>query len=143
MRSTLIACAVAIVLGVSAVMAQSPIREGRWEITVQMQIPNMPTGMPPQKIVQCITKGHLADPGKALPGGPDPNDKNALCKVSDYKTSGNKITWNLACSGPNAMSGSGEIVVDGDSYKGAMNMKSDKGDMAMKYSAKRLGDCTE
>ena len=143
MRSILIAGAAAVTLTAVAVFAQSPIREGRWEITMQMQMPNMPMQMPAQKMVQCITKKDLEDPGNALPGRSNPTDKTNPCKVSDHKVSGNKVTWNMACTGRQPMTGSGEIVVDGDSYNGTMKMNSEKGEMTMKYAAKRLGDCTE
>lgn len=143
MRSIATGCVVAIVVSGAALMAQNPIREGRWEVTTQMQMANIPMQLPPQKTVHCITKKQLEDPTSTLPGGPAANSKDNPCKMSDYKVSGNKVTWNVACSGRQPMTGSGEIVVNGDSYTGTMKMNSEKGDMTMKYTAKRLGDCTE
>lgn len=117
---------------------QSPMRPGRWEITTHMEMPGMPMTMPPQKIVQCITREQL-EKGEAVPGAAD--EKNP-CKMTNYKVSGNKITWNMACTGEQAMSGTGEIVVDGDTYTGTMKMTMDQqGTMTMKYTAKRIGDC--
>jgi hypothetical protein len=98
--------------------------------------------MPTQKLVHCVTKKDLEDPAAALPSG-NPGQTNSNCKVSDHKTVGNKVTWNMSCSGPQPMTGSGEIVVNGDSYVGTMKMNMDKGEMTMKYNAKRLGDCTK
>ncbi len=143
MRSIAAGCVVGIVVSAAVLMAQNPIREGRWEVTTQMQMANIPMQLPAQKTVHCITKKQLEDPGSTLPGGPDTKDKNNPCKVSDYKTSGNKVTWNLACSGSQPMTGSGEIIVNGDSYTGTMKMNSEKGEMTLKYTGKRLGDCTE
>ena len=48
----------------------------------------------------------------------------------------------LACTGAQAMTGDGEMVFDGDSYTGRMNMTMSQGAMVMKYSGKRVGDCT-
>ena len=95
MRSIAAGCIVGIVVSGAALLAQNPIREGRWEVTTQMQMANIPMQLPAQKTVHCITKKQLEDPGSTLPGGPDAKDKNNPCKVSDYDASGNKITWNI------------------------------------------------
>lgn len=132
----------ACVLAVSSLVAQSPQREGRWEVTVQMEMANMPMKMPPMKHVQCITKKEIDD-GSAVPrGGPNPNSKNDSCKVSDYKVDGNKVTWKMACAPPQSMTGDGEMTFTGDSYDGIIRMTSERGPMMMKLSGKRLGDCT-
>ena len=122
-------------LAMTVVSAQGPMREGRWETTMQMQMPGMQ--MPAMKNTQCVTKEQLQDPSRGLPSAsPDPKSG---CKVSDYKADGNKVTWKMACT---EMTGTGEIMFKGDSYDGLMKVTSPKGEMAMKLSAKRLGDCT-
>jgi hypothetical protein len=50
--------------------AQHPMRPGRWEITMQMAMPNMPMQMPAVKSTQCITQAQLDAPDKGLPTGP-------------------------------------------------------------------------
>ena len=140
MKSLSIAAAAVLILGVSGAIAQSPIREGRWEITMQMQMPNMPMQMPAQNMDACVTKKDLETPGGDLP---KPADKGSNCTTSDRKVDGNKITWNMKCTGRDAMTGSGEIVVDGDTYTGAMKMNSEHGEMTMNYTGKRIGDCTQ
>ena len=47
-----------------ALVAQSPMRPGLWEITTQMQMPNMPAQvqMPEMKVPQCITPEQAKDP---------------------------------------------------------------------------------
>ena len=121
----------------AAVSAQGPMREGRWEVTMQMQMPNMPMQMPAMKNSQCITKEQLQDPSKGLPSASP--DRNNSCTVSDYKADGNKVTWKMACPD---MTGTGEITFKGDTYDGLMKLTSSQGEMSMKMSAKRLGDCT-
>jgi hypothetical protein len=61
--------------------------------------------------------------------------------VSDYKVTDNKVTWKMACTGREAMTGEGEMTFAGDSYTGLMKMMMPQGSMAMTMSGKRLGDC--
>jgi hypothetical protein len=139
MRTAAITIVALSVVIVSSAGAQSPMREGKWEVTTQMQMADVPVQLPARTSVRCITKAQLEDPGSTLPGGsPDPT---ADCKVSDYKAAGSTITWKVACSGAEPMTGEGEIVVDGDRYDGTMKMTMAQGVMTMKYAAKRVGDC--
>lgn len=127
-----------------------PRRDGNWQITIQMDMPGMPSGMPPMTMTQCITPQEAADPEKTLPqrpggrGGAAPND----CKITDYKTVGNKVSWKMTCTGARPMTGAAEFIYDKDSYTGTMTMDMGQGgpaggSMSMKYTGKRLGDCTK
>jgi hypothetical protein len=128
-------------------VAQSgPRRDGNWQVTMEMNMPGMPQGMPPMTMTQCVTKAEAEDPSKLVPqggrGGPPPE-----CKVTDQKIDGNKITWSMRCEGANPMTGTGEFVYSGDSYVGTMQMTTGRGGqpmtMTMKYTGKRLGDCVK
>jgi hypothetical protein len=124
-----------------ALGAQSPMRAGRWEVTTQMEMPNMPMKMPEMKSTQCVTPEQLKDPGSAVAGASSgPN--GPVCKMSDYKTVGSTVSWKVACSAPQNMSGSGELTFVGDTYTGTTKMTMPQGEMTMKLSGKRLGDCT-
>ena len=135
--------AAAVVLSVvataSSAAAQSPMRPGRWETTMQMDMPNMPVQMPLAKATQCVTQEQIDSPGRGLPNGPGnkPND----CKVSDYKATGSTVTWNMACASQD-MTGSGELRFNGDTYEGVVKVMAQGKEMAMKFTGKRLGDCT-
>jgi hypothetical protein len=145
------AAAVALVLaGTASLVAQAgPRRDGNWEVTIEIAMPNMPAGMtmPPMKTTQCITKEDAADPQKAMvsPGGRGtaPGD----CKVTNYKTVGNTVSWDMACSGAQPVSGHAEFTYTADTYNGTMTANMARGgqpmDMNMKYSGKRLGDCVK
>ena len=123
-------------------LAQTPMRPGQWEVTMTMEMANMPMKMPPIKTAQCVTAEQVKDPGKAIPTGPGQNPNN--CKMSDYKTEGSKVSWKMACDGQEPISGTGEMTFDGDSaYVGAMTMTTGRGTMSMKYAGKRLGECTK
>ena len=133
-------CVVAAVFALAgSLIAQGPRRDGRWEVKMEMQMAGMT--MPAQTMTQCVTKEEAADPQKGLPPagrGANPND----CKVSDHKVDGNKVTWSMACE-KEKMTGTGEFVYSGDTYTGTMKMNAQGQEMTMKYSGKRLGDCTK
>ena len=150
MRLLLAGVAAGVVALSLAVSAQSgPRRDGNWEVTMEMDMPGMPQGMsmPPMKMTQCITPQEAADPQKLVPQQPQRGGGNSNCSVSDYKMEGNKATWTMACTGAQAMTGTGEVVYANDSYTGTMKMNMDRGGqpmaMTMKYSGKRLGDCAK
>ena len=128
---------VAVALSVSA-LAQSPRRDGRWEVKTEMEMPGMPMKMPAMTTTQCITTEQADDPQRSVPQGRGaPNN----CKVSDYKVTGNKVTWSMKCEGPDAMSGTGEITYGENTYDGVMKMVREGQTMTMKHTGKRLGDC--
>ena len=130
----------------AAVIAQSGMRPGQWETTMQMQMPNMPAGfqMPANKNTVCITADQAKDPANAVPrqtgrgrGGKDD------CKMSDYKTTGNTTTFTMVCTSPEKMTGTGEMTFGDDSFTQTMKMVMAQGEVTMKTTGKRLGDCTD
>jgi hypothetical protein len=137
MKSIRMVVAVACLIVAVPLIAQSPMRPGQWEITAQMDMPGMPVKMPETKTTQCITPEQVKTPAGTLPS----QDKS--CQASDYKVDGNKVTWKMVCTGKDKMTGDGEMVFSGDSYAGKMNMTMAQGSMAMKYTGKRVGDCTK
>ncbi len=124
-----------------AVAQQNPMREGRWEVTMELGMAGTPVKMPPMTTTQCVTKDQINDPSRAIPTAPGSQAND--CKVSDYRVTGNKVAWKMACSKPEPLSGSGELSFTGESaYTGVVTMTMPQGDMTMKLSGKRLGDCT-
>ena len=135
----------AVVLGVALpLVAQEVRRDGNWEVKVEMSMPNMPN-MPPMTMNQCITKEDAADPQKMVPPSGRGNQASD-CKMSDYKTAGNTVTFTVTCPSQNS-SMSGEFVYGADRYDGTMKMDLARGGqtmtMNMKYTGKRLGDCVK
>jgi hypothetical protein len=130
MKSIRIA-ALACALAVSVVIAQSPMRPGNWETTVQMEMPGM--SMPAMKSTKCVTAAQIEDPVQSLPSAAPG------CTMSNYKAEGSKLTWTMACKD---MAGTAEIAFKGDVYEGQMNVTSPHA-MVMKMSGKRIGDCTQ
>lgn len=134
--------AAAILCG-SAHAAAPNMKDGLWEITMKMDMPGMPAGMKPQVMRQCITKKDLEDPRKTAPSGGDPRDNR--CQMTDYKMQGNTASWNMACKGEDAMTGSGTATYSGTSYTGTNRMTMKRGGqvqtMTMQYSGRHLGEC--
>ena len=121
----------------ATILATDGIREGMWEITSKMEIPGMPMEMPPTTVNHCYTKEDVKDQKNVIS-----RDKN--CTVTDFKSSGNKVSWKMVCTGKNAGTFSGETMFSGDSYESVMKMQSDGakgGSMDMKVKGKRVGSC--
>lgn len=141
MRPTLLV-AIALLAGTTAVVAQTPVRPGLWSVTMQMEMPNMPVKMPEMKSTQCVTPEQAKDPAGTLPKGPDGPGPKQDCKVSDYKVSGNKATWKMVCTTPQAITSIGEMTFTDDTYVGSMKTSMPQGEMLMKVAGTRLGECT-
>ena len=139
--TTIVALAMfAILSGVA--IAQGPMRPGRWESTMQMQMAGSPIQMPEMKNTRCVTPEDAKDPSRSLPSGPEGRGgQKSDCKMSDYKVTGNTATWKMVCTSPQAMTSTGEMTFTDDSYTGTMKMDSPQGPMTMKLTGKRVGDC--
>jgi hypothetical protein len=74
--------ALLVVVAVPAFAADHPQKPGKWQLKMEMDIPNMPIKMPPVTFETCITEEDLKDPQKAVP-----NDPKSKCTVGDYKIS--------------------------------------------------------
>jgi hypothetical protein len=131
--------------------AQIAIRPGQYEFTVAMKLAIPAEGQKaimdaaglnnPEKRLECITddikdaKG-LVDLYARELGGEN-------CKVSDVKTSGNKVTFALACQEDDVrMTGTTEVTFGTDAFTTFSTMKDGEGRVSTaKISAKRVGAC--
>ena len=134
-------------LATAAVLAQTGMRPGQWEISTQMQMPNMPAGfqMPVTKTTRCVTPEQAKDPANTIPrdGGRGRGGKDD-CKMTDHKMTGSTITYSMACTSPDRMTATGEMTFTGDdSYTSTMKMNMAQGEMTMKLTGKRIGECTK
>jgi hypothetical protein len=114
--------------------AANNIREGLWELTSQVEMPVMPMKIPPTVAKHCYSKDDVKDQKKVIA-----REKN--CSVTDLKTSGNKVSWTMKCTGKNAATMTGETVFGNDSYTSVMHMKTQGHNMTTKVKGKRLGNC--
>ena len=123
------------------VAAQAPRMDGRWEVKMVMSMPGMPKEIPPVTTTTCVTPEEAKDPQKTIANAQRGQQSN--CKMKDYKVSGSKVTWSMACEGAEPMTGEGEYLYAADSYTGTVKMTRGGQVMTMKYTGKRLGDCTK
>ena len=115
--------------------AASPQKAGKWQSTMQMEMPGMPVKMPPVTVTVCLTEEDVKDPQKSIP-----KDPKSDCKIGDYKVDGSTVTWTMECPKQN-LKGRGTITYDDDTYTGQMQMSVGEQEMKMKYSGKYLGAC--
>ena len=132
---SLAATAAVFLLTASAVRPAAAEQTGElWETTSQMSMEGMPIEMPAQKRTVGAPKEWTAPPGGA--------DERQKCTTSGFKIDGAKATWKVACAGPPASTGVGEITRSGaDAYTGVITFTSDGGNMRIKLGGKRLGAC--
>ena len=111
------------------------MKPGLWEINSTIEMPGLPFQPPPTTITHCYTSEDVKNNEKMVPQQSD-------CKVTEFKSTGNKMTWQLVCTGEQKGSGSGEMIFKGDSaYEGMMTFRTDEMSMTNRYKARRLGDC--
>lgn len=121
----------------AAMAQQNPMQAGNWEIRMEMDMPNAPIKLPPITQTQCITQEQIDDPAKALSG-----PQAESCEISDYTVDGNTMSWSMACSQPEQMTGTGQMTfTDANTYTGVVTLSTSAGNMTMKYAGKRLGAC--
>src|SRR4051812_32381718 len=118
------------------VMAASIAKAGKWESTVQMEMPNMPMKIPPHTMTVCVTKEQAENAENMIP---KTGDKRSGCTYTDVKVDGGTMSWKMKCE--SGMTGTGTITYTGDTYKGSMDMKMQDRDMSMKMAGKYLGAC--
>src|SRR5438128_2627074 len=96
MRARIAATLVAIASICAAAFAQGPRRDGKWEVTMEMDMPGMPMKMQPMTTTHCVTKEQADNPQKMIPqqGRGRGNDN---CKVTDQKIEGSKVSWTMNC----------------------------------------------
>jgi len=105
-----------------------------WEVTSQMTMEGVDLPIPPQKLQVCSPNPWTRPPA--------PADARQHCTNSEFKTEGQKATWNVTCAGPPAMTGAGEITRSGaDDYIGTIKFSSEGGNMTIKLTGHRSGPC--
>jgi hypothetical protein len=112
-------------------------KAGRWQSTIQMEMPGMPMKIPAQTVNTCITKEQAENAESLIPKS---GDKRGGCTYTDVKVDGSTVSWKMACE-KSGMTGSGSMTYHGDTYDGSMMMKVQDREMSAKYTGKYAGDC--
>jgi hypothetical protein len=125
-------------LAPAGVRAQGPRQDGLWEVKVEISMAGL--DIPQQAQTTCVTPEQVRNQGSdTLPGLPG----GGSCKRTDYQAAGNRITFKLKCEGALALEGSADMIYSGDTYTGTFTADLAGQPLLVKYSGKRLGDCTK
>ena len=111
------------------------MQEGKWEITTKVEMPGMPTNMPPNKHIQCLTNNDLV---------PNNSQQGQECKITQTTIVGNTVRWTIQCkSQGEEMKGNGKITYSGNSLEGTIKMIMSQANMEMisHISGHRIGNC--
>ncbi|MBP9218270.1 MAG: DUF3617 family protein [Sterolibacterium sp.] len=108
-----------------------------WEITTKMDMPGMPIAMPAMTIKTCVPNGGEKNPQYL-------QKKDDKCKMTDIRTTGNKVSWKATCTeNGETMTGTGEVSHERDSFRGNMHMQGKSHgqaiNMTQTYSGKKIG----
>jgi hypothetical protein len=109
------------------------MKEGLWEITTTMEMPGMPTQMPPQIHRHCLTKKDMV---------PQKEDPNQDCKMTSHSVNGDTVTWVVECKTDEGTAVSnGKVTYRGDTFEGVMKMKHAGMEMTQNLKGKWIGPC--
>lgn len=150
-----LACAVV----VTPVLAAEPVKEGRWQYTMQMDVPGMPkvempanVQLPPgMKLPQMGPKGmtvnyeHCITKDDLVPR----NDKGQEnCTITKKSQRGNTVDWAASCDTPHGkMKGEGTATYTADTMTSKTHLTGtdNRGqpiDITQNVSGRYLGACT-
>ena len=123
------------VVAVSALpLFAGPQKAGKWQVTTQTEMANMPMKIPPITVETCVT------PEQAEKPEPPKSPRSGDCKFSDYKIEGNTVSWTMTCE-KQKLTGEGKMTYSGETFEGEMHAKMGEMEVTTKYSGKRLGEC--
>ena len=130
-------CLLAFAMAASAAdPTPSPMKPGKWEVTVQMDMPGMQ--MPPRTFTRCVTTEDAQNAENAVPKMRGAEG----CKMTEFRVEGSTLTWKMNCE-QHQSSADGKLVFDNDSYTGEVHVKAPDHEMTMKHTGKRVGDCNQ
>lgn len=138
LRQRLLLIAALMFAGLASGSAQTQLRPGQYETTAELTLGGFPTG--PVKDLRCIPADEVKDFPKLIMR----DVQVEVCKVSDLKTTANKVTFNTAC----AMDGvrytsMSEVTFSSDSFAGVTKTTTSSGQVNLtKISGKRVGECS-
>lgn len=123
-----------------AAMAEIDIKEGKWQITTQMEMQGAPVklAIPPQTVDQCFTKKNMT-PERML--------NNKYCEMLEMDIGAKTIAWQMRCKQAGMqMEGQGKLAYTKTSFNGLFQMMmrgSKQGDMNIntKLNGHYVGQC--
>ena len=121
-----------------AIGADTDIREGLWEVSVQAEVGGQPISATPMVVRQCVSNQSVQELMGQMGGA-------GACQISDFQRTGNRAQWKLACTGTMDVSGTGETEIADDQFSGKLDLVIKMGGesmpMAQTFKAHRVGAC--
>jgi hypothetical protein len=124
---------------ISIAAGAADIQEGLYEISVRAELGGMPVSDAPMIVRQCVSQQSMQQLMSQVGG-------TGACNVSDFEQSGSQARFDLSCSSPLNLSGTGETQLSGDEFSGRMDLSVQMGGdqrvpMVQKFTGKRVGEC--
>lgn len=117
----------------SAVAGESKFQEGKWQITISIDMPGMPFKLPTQTFTQCLTKKNYI---------PQQEEPNQHCKTLKFNAKGDTATWVVECKDKEGVSIiSGRAVYKGNTLEGVVKVKTAEEEITQKLKGKWIGKC--
>ena len=119
------------------------MKEGLYEVRMEMEIPGMPQGMGKQQMTMqnCVTAQDI-ESGRVGKGREQMQER---CEIKNFKMSGNTASYTTVCKGEHAMTADTTITFAGNDYKMDMKMAMNQGGQVMnmhqKMDGRYLGPC--
>jgi hypothetical protein len=121
--------------------ADALLQPGLYDIELRVELPNLGDALPPKHIQRCMEKAEAANSG----GFVVLMENNALanCPVSDHKSDGNRVTFQIKCPGGNSAKATAVFDLAGERFEGriTMNMGGKNMTMSEVQRGARVGGC--
>lgn len=118
----------------SPVYGQELMREGLWELKTTISMANSPQTIPSQTIKHCYTKEEAKKHSDTVPPNKD-------CKMAKHNGTGNKVTWEMVCTGQQKGTMTGEVVYGKDTMQSRVKSTINGMTVDTQTMGKRLGNC--
>ena len=122
---------------------KAKMKEGLYEVRMEMEMPGMPQGMGKQQMTMqnCVTAKDI-ESGSV---GRGKDQMQSQCEIKNFKMSGNTASYTTVCKGEHAMTADTTITFAGNDYKMDMKMSMNQSGQVMKMNQKMdgryLGPC--
>ena len=92
------------------------LREGKWSVTAQVEMPGMPFKMPPMVYEECLTQDDII---------PSNDDAETGCTLDGPKVKGNTVSWVSTCKNEDGSisTSEGTVTYAGESFSGKILVK--------------------
>ena len=140
---------VLVTAGMAADIAADPaadggVEPGRWQLVMQMQLPDKGWSPQPFSLTQCFTRADARDPSRILNSMISPGASDCHYVEKDYH--GNRFHFALQCAGTFGITARGQVEFDGTHFSGTLSETANTGGDApttfsSTISGKRLGSC--